>query len=375
MASIELFTLPRSSFDTNLWMRPLDYGLSTLDLFDSFDLLDQLLVKNLEWLQKPEFMQKNVMQLPIVPKKYRVTVNCSGFRAKSIKTKISDDGKYLIVTGQQGRPKKGDEDYTLKEFKRTFKLPKNVEVDKMASFMISNNQLVIEIPLREEEVEEKEDVFPRIVEAEKGAQKVEMNVLLPKEIEPKNIKVTCKDRDLIIQCEEKVEEAEALSQSFYYRKCTLPENTDFGSIKCICDKNKLRITALLQQEPKNQWNIPVEVSPESKKAEEAKSKSSESAKAQVPEAGQAKEAPEKEQEQQQQQQPETEAQEKSKLAESEQRPLESKQEETQQLSEGLEKAHISEEKSETSATGSEEESKKKTGDLPESSIQTQKNEI
>jgi hypothetical protein len=43
MALLPHSFFPRSSFDTNQWLRPFDSGLSTMDLFDPFDELDQTL--------------------------------------------------------------------------------------------------------------------------------------------------------------------------------------------------------------------------------------------------------------------------------------------------------------------------------------------
>ncbi len=43
MALIPYSFFPRSMFDMNQWTRPYDYGVSTMDLFDPFDQLDNML--------------------------------------------------------------------------------------------------------------------------------------------------------------------------------------------------------------------------------------------------------------------------------------------------------------------------------------------
>ena len=64
---------PRSAFDTNQWMKPIVNPLATsalanpfntLDFFDPFDELDHMVGRNLEWLNKPDFMP----QMPLLPR-------------------------------------------------------------------------------------------------------------------------------------------------------------------------------------------------------------------------------------------------------------------------------------------------------------------
>lgn len=161
-------SIPRSMFDMDLWHRPigmdlmrrsLDFGPSTLDLFDPFDELDQMVSRNLMWLSRPDFMRPI---FPVkVPQKYRITLDCSGYTPQSIKTEIS--GNRIHVSGREEEKISG-ENYSIKEFKKSYDLPINAETDKMASFMTSNGQLVIEIPLKSPEPLNlfDEDFFPKV---------------------------------------------------------------------------------------------------------------------------------------------------------------------------------------------------------------------
>lgn len=162
-------SIPRSMFDMDLWHRPismdlmrrnLDFGPSTLDLFDPFDELDQMVSRNLMWLNRPEFMRPI---LPVrVPQKYRITLDCSGYSPKSIKTEVS--GNRINVNGREEEKISGD-NYSIKEFKKSYELPINAEADKLASFMTSNGQLVIEVPLKTQQMNLlNDDFFPKISE-------------------------------------------------------------------------------------------------------------------------------------------------------------------------------------------------------------------
>jgi HSP20 family molecular chaperone IbpA len=245
-------------FDMDLWLRPsqLGFGPSTLDIFDPFDELDRLMSRNLLWLAKPEV----ISLAPKVPNKYRVTLDVSGYNAKSIKTEIKD-GK-LVVSGSEGSKHESD-DFSVREFRKTFKLPENAESEKQASFITSNGVLVVEVPLKETQQPQlngvKCDALPRIVEGSDGAKSVSVNLALPKSIDPAKLTVTCKDRDLIIKAEDKAETSNGFSSLYFYKRTTLPENTDFGNLKCNFDNNCLSIAApLLTDFKPSHRTIPIE---------------------------------------------------------------------------------------------------------------------
>ena len=112
---------PRSMFDMENWFNP------TLDIFDPFDEMDRMLSRNLEWINRPAFLEPMPV-VPKVPRKYRVTVDCAGYAPSSLKTEIVG-GKLLVHGKEDIKTKAGD--FSTKEFRKTFKLPKNCETDKL----------------------------------------------------------------------------------------------------------------------------------------------------------------------------------------------------------------------------------------------------
>lgn len=111
---------PRSMFDMDLW-NPSLAGPSTLDLFDAFDDLDRMMSRNLIWLNEPETLRLSSPKQP-VSEKYRITLDCQGFNPNSIKTEIKDNNK-LVVSASEGKPS-ATSDYSLREFRKTYDLPK-----------------------------------------------------------------------------------------------------------------------------------------------------------------------------------------------------------------------------------------------------------
>lgn len=235
--------MPRSMFDMDRWhgMGDLGVGPSTLDLFDPYDELDRLMGRNLQWLTKPDFI---VPSIPLVTEKHRITLDCIGFKPSSIKTEIKHD--QLVVSAHE-TDKVSNDDYSNKEMKKVYKLPHGLDKAKMVSFVTSSGQLVIEIPFKEDKAAISllgtTDQLPRIVDSGKG---VKMNLTIPVHIDPNHLTVTCKDRDVIVNGKERLEKPNAVSQVSYYRRTTMPENTDFANMKCTLNNgNQLTIDAPL----------------------------------------------------------------------------------------------------------------------------------
>lgn len=237
---------PRSMFETH-WPKE---GQKTdplmLDMFDPYDEIDRSIAKNLYWIDRPKFL-KEISEQPRVPHKFRVTLDCLGFDADTIKIKIKD--KKVMVSGGSGRIDLGDGDYIHKEFKRTYDIPDNAESDKLVSFLTSVGNLVIEIPLITENkkfVKDKNEMEPKIMKDSNGNQIVFLNINLPLGIDPSNIKVTCKDNDLIVRGEQIKQSKEEYSNVHLYKRCKLPENTDFDKLKCVLEKDQISIRAPIQ---------------------------------------------------------------------------------------------------------------------------------
>ena len=244
---------PRSMFNMDLWTQPIS-TTSSLDLFDnSFDELDQMVGKNLSWLIKPTFFNQKL------PDKFRVTLDYSGFKSESIKTDIKDD--LLIITGNEGQEQKlnDNDDYSIKKFKKTYKLPSEAETNKLVCFMTSNGCLVIEIPLkRNQENKLNNFLIPKLSQDKKS---INMSLLLPKCADPTKINVTCKDRQLIVKYEDKTEKDDIISNVYFYKQVLLPENTQFNDLKCKYENNVLSISAPLNThfEEEQPNSIPIEI--------------------------------------------------------------------------------------------------------------------
>lgn len=251
MAMIPFGFFHRSMFD---WDRPwfrTPIGFNTLDIFDPFDELDHAICRNLMWINRPKFMRPFVV--PRVPHKYRVTVDCSGFKPNSIKTEVN--GQRLTVTAREEN-KHDSENYSIKEFRKSYDLPPEAETSKIASFITSNGQLVIEAPIKQQRNNEVEEFFPQL---SNDGKQVSFNFSLPKNIDASKVSVTCKDRDIIVKAEDKIEKPDSKSSYSFYKSSTLPENTDFNAIKCSMDNNQLTITApLLSDFKQNFRQIPIE---------------------------------------------------------------------------------------------------------------------
>ena len=231
---------PRSLFNMNEWMSPLDTsGFSSLDLFDSFDELDHMMMRNMQWLNKPEFLHPFSMT-PRVPQKYRIVVDCPGFSASSITTEVKETK--LFVYGREEEKDDG-ENYQIKEFKKSYNLPDRCESDNLVSFMATPGQLVIEIPLKETITHMNTDLFPKLIDADNGGKVVSLDFNLPENINVDKIQVQIKDRDLIVKVEDKMEKKDAMSKFYYYKRTTLPDNTDFDKLECNYDGNKLSVRA------------------------------------------------------------------------------------------------------------------------------------
>jgi HSP20 family molecular chaperone IbpA len=253
MALVPHSFLPRSLFDVDTWRRPvhLGEGASTLDVFDAFDDLDHLMSRNMLWLQKPDLLSFPFnANLPKVPEKYRITLDITGYSPKSIKIEYVND--HLVVSASEGVKSELDDDYHVKEFKRSYKLPENAEPEKRASFITSSHILVIEVPLKpiltpqQQQLEQFKDIahntdlFPKIVESADGAKSLSMHISLPVNIDPSKISVVCKDRDLIVKGHDKTKTHDHISSVHFYKRTTLPENTDWNHFECnLHDANSL----------------------------------------------------------------------------------------------------------------------------------------
>lgn len=117
--------------------------------------------------------------------------------------------------------------------------------------------LVIEIPLRETNLHMNADLMPKIISTKEG-KAVSLNFGVPANIDPSKVHVSIKDRDLICKADDVKKTADTTSKLHYYKRTTLPENTDFDKMKVTWEKNKLMCSAPLKQVQKHIKTIPIE---------------------------------------------------------------------------------------------------------------------
>jgi len=275
MSLIPYSLFPRRLFDMDTWLSPSwgsgyggDRGFgglggsllpSTLDLFDPFDELDRTMSRNLRWIDRPESLFSAIA--PVVPRKYRISVDCAGFNSDNIKTEIKqkDGENYLYVHGREEQGTKGADDYTKKVLRKSYKLPNNIQLDQMASFMTPGGNFIVEFPIQQEERSSMQGMLPQIVDVDGGKQ-IKLNLPLPQNVDPNKVQLSLKDRDLIMRVEDRTETDDTRSRVHFYTRTTLPENTDFNQLKCVVDQGQLNITAPVNtQQSLGYRQIPVEM--------------------------------------------------------------------------------------------------------------------
>ena len=75
-----------------------------------------------------------------------------------------------------------------------------------------------------------------------------MQISIPENIKRSNVHVMVKDRDLVITAEDKAGKNDCGTKLYYYKRATMPENTDFDALKCNFDQGKLIVAAPLKAE-------------------------------------------------------------------------------------------------------------------------------
>ena len=262
MALIRHSFFPQSMFEMDTWF---NQRLSSRinEMYNRMNEIDRIMRMDLDWrcLDFPDLFNDILPEGSKVNNKFRINLNCSHLDPYSIR--LEAKGRELMIKGKDGNASEVTHD-----FKKSYKLPESAETDKMASIMNSKGELVVEIPIKEQSLVKNQrfDLFPKIVESEQGKKMVKMNLSFPENIDPSNLTVTCKEKDLIIKAEQKSESQDSVSSVYFYRRTTLPENTDFNSLKCQFDKNCLSISADLSNSLESkEINIPIEYAPEKSK--------------------------------------------------------------------------------------------------------------
>jgi len=233
--------------------------ITSLDIFDPFDVVDQKLNRRMQWLDQPDTMHLQ----PQVPHRYRITLDCQGFKLKSLQTELKEvKGRPVLkVVGLEERGNRGSDNYMKKELKRSFTLPKNVVTSKMVSFMTPDGKLVIELPLRSERTRSTSPVkrtrsespmmilLPRVLDTGRGKE-VMVVFPIPEDIPQEKIHMSVKDRDLILRVEDTNMTNESMTSIHIFDRATLPETTEWNMLKCMRDGPNLVVSA-----PLLDWNI------------------------------------------------------------------------------------------------------------------------
>ncbi|CAF1419020.1 unnamed protein product [Didymodactylos carnosus] len=139
-----------------------DFFGRNLDLFDpcrDFDRFPSLTMpSSFRWINEPRRQQSSfqqnaqpasVMSSPVQSEKFRVQLNVAGFSPETIQTKV--DGSKIIVQAKQ-EDRDGD-DYHVRELRKSYDLPEHADISNIVSYVAPNNMLVVEVPVRNPEVE------------------------------------------------------------------------------------------------------------------------------------------------------------------------------------------------------------------------------
>jgi len=257
-----------------------------LELFDSWNDFDMfpLSTPTFRWINEPlrhsrlPLTDQSSKTRPAQSEKCRFQLNVAGFNPDSIKTRI--DGKKLLVEAKQ-EDRDGD-DYHVREIRKSFNLPEHADVNNLASFVTPNNMLVIEVPVKNPEIEQRmlqsrqnqndtnlarwgawrdplfdyggfgASIFaPQIIDTPNGKQ-LKM-ALKMKDFTPEQIKVSVKNNDLVIQGEHQHKDRNRSEKTYFYKSCTLPPGTQIDHLQShLTNDGELQIEAPFIEQQRGQ---------------------------------------------------------------------------------------------------------------------------
>lgn len=247
MSSIKVSTFKRSNFDVNALQAPISTDtkdLTQLDLFDPFDPIDRSLC-DFFYLQESVHHEPQVASdtQPRYPEKYRITYNCKGFSRDSVETNISNNK--LVITASE-KTTDDEDNYSFKEFKRTFVLPRYVNTDRALSFFLPDSELiVVEIPIHLLQKWHKKMIQPKI---HNNGKSVRLEVLLPERVNGETLNIVRKDQDVVLIADYKHIRDDHVTDDHlfkiqYIRRATFPQNTCFSTLRCVSENGEIHITA------------------------------------------------------------------------------------------------------------------------------------
>jgi len=172
----------------------------------------------------------------------RITFNCGGYSPKSIKTDVY--GTKVVISGKEEARIDG-ENYSVKEFKRSYELPVNADSERLASFMAPNGQLLIEVPLKQlpaaEDSQNKTKVMAKNNEDSGSA--FSFTYQLPENIDVSKLNVTCRDRELTIHTLDNSSNINNINSSISsFNNINSTINANNMSINSLSSINRLRLS-------------------------------------------------------------------------------------------------------------------------------------
>jgi hypothetical protein len=88
---------------------------------------------------------------------------------------------------------------------------------------------------------------------------IQMKFSLPDNYDSTKVFCYIKDRDFIVKTEDKSQKYDAYVKYYYYKRSSLPENTDFDQLKCYSENNKIVLSAPIRTDYKGQFrSVPME---------------------------------------------------------------------------------------------------------------------
>ncbi|CAF3372217.1 unnamed protein product [Rotaria socialis] len=245
--------------------------LAFFDPWKDYKATEMILPSSFRWINEPLCFTRRRLKSRL-NENFRVQINVDGFNPETIQTKI--EGKKLIVQAKH-EDRQADGDFNYREMRKSYDLPEHADMNNVVSFVTSNNMLVIEVPIRDPEVERKlveaqaeaskevaqfgqyrDPIFDyvgflnncgfhqRIVEIDDKGQK-QLQILLPmKNAKPDMVKVSVKDNQLTVQCESSYKDETCKERSFFRKSITLPPGTQVDQLQSqITDNGEIKIEA------------------------------------------------------------------------------------------------------------------------------------
>lgn len=253
--------------------------------FDVFPTALSLSPNPFRWVNEPLRLthgQRSPQTPGTQQEKFRVQLNVAGFNPQSIQTKV--EGRKVIVEANQ-EERQPDGDFHIRQLRKSYDLPEHADATHLTSYVTPNSVLVIEVPLKNPEVERRlqqaekdnqnlvqfgsyrdpmfdypgflnaSDFQPKIVDKGNNEKKLEMTVGM-KNYRPQEIKVSVKNNELIVQGEHRHKDANRSERTYFFKSTTLPPGTQVDHLQShLTDDGQLKIEAPFVEPKEGQQSI------------------------------------------------------------------------------------------------------------------------